>query len=172
MKRIFAIDPGPQMSAWIIFRPGEKMLFNGFGKEPNNIVENHIMEMSDDFDLVVIEKVAPYINPYARGGGMSGDIINTAIQIGRFTFCADLAKKEHVLIPRKTIVATVTGNAKGGDKEVRSALIKRFGEQGTMKNPGGTYGISCDVWQALAAATAYCDKNVIQEKPFQPAFLP
>lgn len=176
MKRILGIDPGSQFSAWIIYQPGMKPIFNGFGKEPNDEVCKRIESTKDLWEILVIEKVATYINPYAKSGGLSGDVIDTAIVIGRFQQVANYCKKESILMTRRAITTTVTGLSKCGDKEVRAALIKRFGEQGTLNNPGPCYGISSDIWSALACSAAYIDKEVIQpdkpQPPFQPGFLP
>ncbi len=40
---------------------------------------------------------------------------------------------------------------------MREALIHRFGEQGSKKAPGPTYGIASHVWAALAVAVTYSD---------------
>jgi hypothetical protein len=46
-------------------------------------------------------------------------------------------------------------------------LKDRFGEKGTKKNPGLTYGLIADMWQAFAIAVmAYDNLNLNQkEKP-------
>ena len=39
---------------------------------------------------------------------------------------------------------------KAKDSNIRQALIDRFGPVGTKKNPGWFYGVSKDVWAAIA----------------------
>ena len=58
---------------------------------------------------------------------------------------------------RKQIVMHHCNDARAKDKNIRQAMIDRFGEPGTKKNPGGTYGISKDIWSALAIAAYALD---------------
>ena len=44
------------------------------------------------------------------------------------------------------------------DSNIRQALIDRFGVVGTKKNPGWFYGVSKDVWAAIAVGVTYHDK--------------
>ena len=48
-------------------------------------------------------------------------------------------------------------SARAKDGNVRQALIDRIGAQGTKKKPGPTYGVSKDVWAALAVAVCAHD---------------
>ncbi len=43
-------------------------------------------------------------------------------------------------------------------KNIRQALIDRFGPPGKKKAPGATYGLSGDMWSALAVAVTFTDK--------------
>jgi hypothetical protein len=47
---------------------------------------------------------------------------------------------------------------KAKDANIRQALIDKIGPQGTKKDPGPTYGISKDVWSALAIAVTHTAK--------------
>lgn len=50
------------------------------------------------------------------------------------------------------------------DKNIRQALIDRYGVVGTKKNPGFFYvngtKFAKDMWQAMAVAVTYFDKYV------------
>jgi len=41
------------------------------------------------------------------------------------------------------------------DAKIRAAVIAIFGPPGTKKDPGPTYGVTGDVWQAIAVGTTY-----------------
>lgn len=62
------------------------------------------------------------------------------------------------MIPRKEVVRELTGHTKNGDKEVREALIYRFGQPGTKKAPGVLYQVSGHLWPALAVAVVLWDR--------------
>ena len=58
---------------------------------------------------------------------------------------------------RKDEKINLCGNMKAKDSNIRQALIDRFGVVGTKKNPGWFYGVSKDVWQAIAVGVTYYD---------------
>ena len=45
---------------------------------------------------------------------------------------------------------------------IRQALIDRFGDKGTRKDPGKLYGFKHDMWQALAISTYVLETNLHQ----------
>lgn len=181
MKRHLCIDPGCNESGWLIYQPGRTPMINGFGKEPNEAVLQRVKEMMPDYDILLVEELSGFI--YTPPGRqfhqttIGKEILKTAVWSGRFIQIAeDFGPKEHVLMLRRTVSANLCkGIQNPKDKDVRAALIARFGEKGTMKNPGPLYGISADVWSALALGVSFADKNVIQDtsvtKNFQPGFL-
>jgi hypothetical protein len=65
---------------------------------------------------------------------------------------------------RATVKAHLCRSAKAKDSNVRQALIDLFGGKenaiGTKKTPGPLYGISGDVWAALAVAVTWYDANM------------
>ena len=50
-------------------------------------------------------------------------------------------------------------SAQAKDANIRQALIDRFGDVGTKRNPGWFYGVSKDVWAAIAVGVTWHDKN-------------
>ena len=61
-------------------------------------------------------------------------------------------------VGRKEIVVALCGSARASDSNVRMALLDRFGGSaavGRKAAPGPLYGISRDVWSALAIAVTY-----------------
>jgi hypothetical protein len=59
------------------------------------------------------------------------------------------------------------GNTRAKDGNIRQALLDRFGPGkaiacGTKKQPGPLYGVSKDVWQALALAVTWSDQQILK----------
>ena len=143
---VFAVDPGTTESAFVRW-DGTKIL--SFGKQLNDDLA------TDDIgeDIAVIEMIASYGMPVGK------EVFETCVWIGRFMQAWGGAE----LIYRKDVKMHLCGTTKANDGNVRHALIDRLGAPGTKKNPGVTYGVSRDVWQALALAVTYYDK--LREAP-------
>lgn len=57
------------------------------------------------------------------------------------------------------VCVTICGSTRAKDANIRQAMIDLYGPPGTKKDPGGTYGITADMWSAVALATTsarYC----------------
>jgi hypothetical protein len=101
---------------------------------------------------LVIEMVASYGMPVGK------EIFETVLAIGQMV---EAWRGQHTLIYRKDVKMHLCGSMKAKDSNIRQALIDRHGEPGTKNSPGATYGISKDVWSALAVATTYHDKATV-----------
>jgi len=156
---ILAIDPGPERSAWLLFSGGRP---DRFGIEPNATLLRRLHEWHDEarlgelpfLDHVVIEKVEGF------GMAVGAEVFETVFWSGR------MAEAAHPLpvdrIGRKAIKVALCGTTKAKDPNIRAALIDRFTTPGhpaigTVKAKGPLYGISKDVWSALAVACAWVD---------------
>lgn len=146
---MIAIDPGPTESAVLAYIDGR--------------VE--AAEITDNYDLVerlrgertrpvVIEMVASY------GMSVGKDVFETVYWIGRFSEAVGGAER----IYRKDVKMNLCGSNRAKDKNIRQALIDRFGGTGgkqaavgTKSNPGPCYGIKTHLWSALAVAVTYED---------------
>ena len=90
------------------------------------------------------------------------EIFDTVRWAGRFE---EAARPTPVaLLGRKDVVGHMCGSARANDVDVRAALIDRFGGPGgkaaavgLKASPGPLYGISKDVWSALAIAITYAE---------------
>jgi len=67
---------------------------------------------------------------------------------------------------RKRVVRHLTGTMKGGDVNVRAALIDRYGgiggkeaAIGTKASPGPLHGVKADCWAALGLACTWYDHS-------------
>lgn len=156
-QQVLAIDPGPEMSAWLVYdwhgRPA------GRGYEKNEA----ILEVLDDLcpmRHLAIETVTNY------GMEVGEDIFDTLIWIGRFQERwkrHDMFKVFDVtLLKRPDIKLHLCNSARAKDKNVRQALINRFGGSkgeaiGLKATPGPLYGITGHLWSALAVAVTWAD---------------
>ncbi len=157
-KIIFAIDPGPKQSAWVNYQDGRPKAFG--------ITENMALrEWMNDPDtrktlgspdaVTVIEMIASY------GMAVGAEVFETCVWIGRFI---EASPTNHALMYRGDVKLHLCRSTRAKDSNVRQALIDRFGPgreaaMGTKKNPGPLYGISKDVWSALAVAVTYNDQQ-------------
>lgn len=148
---IFAIDPGPVKSAWCHLNADYPPLIIG-----EHIPNAELLKMLGDTSVdhyYAIEMVASY------GMSVGKSVFETCVWIGRFyQALASRMDAEPTLIYRKDVKMNLCGQMKATDSNIRTALIDRFGAPGTKKFPGPTYGISGDVWSALAVAVTAGDK--------------
>ena len=138
MKTIFAIDSGPEHSAFVIYKGGE-ILDSGY--VPN--AEMRQILIGREYDVCALEMIASY------GMAVGKSVFETCVWIGRF---AEVARVDVELIFRKEIKLFLCGTMRAKDANVRQALLDLIGPQGTKKTPGPTYGIKSHTWAALAVA--------------------
>lgn len=93
---------------------------------------------------VVIEQIRSY------GMAVGATTFDTVHWSGRFHQAALFEGCDVELIPRREVIKAVLGG-KGGDKEVRQAVIELFGEQ--------TKGMRYDIWQAMGLAVCWLRQN-------------
>jgi len=155
---ILAIDPGSEDSAYVVYdleaaRPVEfqkvrngELLSRVRGAPTSATRWQHITH-------VAIEMIASYGMPVGR------EVFETCVMIGRFIEAWPI---EHTLVYRRDVKLHLCGQARAKDPNVRQALIDRFGPGkdkaiGTKKQPGPLYGVTSDVWAALAVAVTFAD---------------
>lgn len=154
--RILAIDPGNIESGYaIIEMPDFKLL--EFGK-----VDNHTllkMKFKYGIDEIVIERVA------SMGMAVGQSVFETCEWVGRFT---QLLESNGVIahyIYRRDEKMAICGSMKAKDSNIRTALIDRYARfdfkngKGTKNNQDTFYGVSKDVWQAIAVGVTYWEVN-------------
>ena len=142
---IIGIDPGNTHSAFVMIR-GNKILDKGYWPNDAFLLNLPWPLNDDDTDgRIVCEMIASYGMPVGK------TVFETCVFIGRLL--------ENIMgrvdrVTRIQVKSTLCHSSKAKDANVRQALIDIYGAPGTKKNPGGTYGISGDMWAALAVATA------------------
>lgn len=151
---ILAIDPGPTHSAWLELVGGTP---GDFSIDSNGEIVA-MLTYGAQYDALAIEMVESFGMPVGRS------VFETVFWTGRF-WQAYFGRGDAHRIYRKAVKLHLCGSARAKDPNVRQALIDRFGgtrEQaiGRKAHPGPLYGISKDVWSALAVAVTYYDQHV------------
>ena len=151
---ILAIDPGPEQSAYVLYCDHA---IEDAAKVPNADLLAKLHDRAGSFefaDVCVIEMIASYGMPVGR------EVFETCVWIGRFAEawgCLPPAE----LITRGAVKMHLCGSMRAKDSNIRTALLDMFGGKnaiGTKKLPGLLYGLSGDMWSALAVAVTYADR--------------
>lgn len=154
MSSVLAIDPGPKFSAWIVMRDGALVRFD---KMDNQTLIEQFGEFSaflNDVDHLAIEMVESF------GMAVGAEVFETVFWVGRFVEAAGIP---FTRVYRKEVKMHLCHSMRAKDGNIRQAIIDRYGGEsaiGRKKNPGPLYGVSGDVWSALAVALTWSDKNV------------
>lgn len=145
MTSVFAIDPGPEVSSWVIW--------DGEVVHSGTISNEMVLTFASitDVDRVVLEMVASY------GMAVGKEVFETVFWIGRFFERYAELNPERMF--RREVKSHLCGSQKAKDSNIRQALIDRFGPPGTKKCPGVTYGLKGGEWQAFALAVTWMDRH-------------
>lgn len=146
---ILAIDPGPKESAFVML--GDNLKPCQFDKGDNYKMLKIVKSYSNEniCDHFAMEMVASY------GMAVGKEVFETCVWIGRFWEVSQAPYKQYIY--RKDEKMNLCHNMRAKDTNIRQALIDRFGVVGTKKNPGWFYGVSKDVWAAIAVGVTYHD---------------
>lgn len=146
-KLLTAIDPGPTMSAYMILFEGRP---NEFGKVQNEQMLE-LVRLRPQTGPIVCEQIRSY------GMAVGAEVFETVRWSGRFEQIAIDRGTPWKYVPRIDVKMHLCHSAKAKDANIRQALVDRFGGKGTKKAPGALYGVSADVWAALALAVTVWD---------------
>lgn len=165
---ILSIDPGNEYSAYSLL--DENLRPIEFGKVKNYELLSIIEDMCNAYEVSSIDSAykttlprfdhfaIEMIGHYGTGMPAGKTVFDTCVWIGRFTeLYYHHTGKEPTYIMRKDEKINLCGNMKAKDGNIRQALIDRFGPVGTKKNPGWFYGVSKDVWSAIAVGVTFHD---------------
>jgi hypothetical protein len=147
---ILAIDAGSTESAFLVLT-GESI--GRFGKLPNEEFLLVLAQILPEVDVVACEF------PWPRGQATSYEEFLMVEWVGRFRQVIDEAGVKFEKIFRVREKVCVCGSPTAKDANIRTALLDIFGPQGSKKNPGPTFGISADVWSALAVAYTFREEG-------------
>lgn len=156
-QMIFAIDPGDVASAYAIIEMPDFKLHDR-GKVNNyellETLEKYQWVMPDIFAIEMID---------SYGMTVGKTVFETCVWIGRFIQA--IKHKKHTFVYRKEEKLCLCGSLKAKDSNIRQALIDRYAKhdfkngKGTKKNPDTFYGVSKDVWQAIAVGVTCHERN-------------
>lgn len=146
---ILAIDPGSEYSAIVVWN-GKEIKYSAIHENTYFLNNLHSIEA----DILVIEKIECYGMPVGK------EVFETVFWCGRF--CERWGKTFYQL-PRREVKLYLCNSPRAKDSNIRQVLIDRFGSPGTKKNPGITYGLKKDLWQAFALAVTFWDLKLKRE---------
>lgn len=148
---ILSIDPGCFESAYAVLNESDLSIIE-HGKVKNETLLLFITYLNSKVNHIVIEMVASY------GMAVGAEVFETVFWIGRFWQEAEKHKHCKLLkLYRKEEKMNLCNSMKANDSNIRQALIDRFGVVGTKKNKGWFYGVSKDIWAAVAVGVTYSD---------------
>jgi hypothetical protein len=149
---ILAIDPGPEQSAYVELSGTS---IRDFGKMDNAELLRKLDRASWVGDHVAIEMIASYGMP------VGAEVFETCVWIGRFMQAC--GNTPITRIPRLQVKNNLCHSSRANDANIRQALIDRFGGKeraiGKKAAPGPLFGVSGDVWAALAVGLTWMDQN-------------
>lgn len=149
IELILAIDPGTRESAFVLMDDNYKIY--EYGKTDNTRILQIVKNKK--YDLAVIEMVECY------GQIVGREVFDTVFFAGRIAE----ASPDFWLLPRRSVKMNLCNSPRAKDANVRRALIDRFAKhdyktgKGTVKEPDVFYGVTADVWQAIALGVTYFD---------------
>lgn len=163
MGVILAIDPGNTQSGYVIVEHD--------GEEIRRVLEVGKVDNPDIFGLICTNITPDGVDVAIEmvecmGMPVGQEVFDTCFWIGRFWELATTRRHIRNLrkIFRREEKLYLCGCLSAKDKNIRQALIDRYGIVGTKANPGFFYvnGVKFakDMWAAMAVAVTYFDKFI------------
>lgn len=154
---IIAIDPGPVKSAFVVLNPRRRNgLITARGFVPNGDLVVALRDGMIDEQVFVPKKFPLAVEMIASFGmAVGAEVFETVYWIGRFVEAWSPGKAERV--KRMEVKMHLCQNSRAKDANIRQALIDKLGPVGKPKEPGPCYGLSGDLWSALAVGITYLE---------------
>lgn len=154
--KVLAIDPGNIESAYVLYEDNKPTKYDYV---PNEMLAHMLEEL--EADHMAIEMIASYGMPVGK------TVFETCVWIGRFIQIWEELGRTHSKIYRMDVKMHLCHSMRAKDANIRQALLDRFEptgggktpQLGTKSQPGPLYGVSGDMWAALAVAVTYADKE-------------
>lgn len=150
--RILSLDVGTTESAYALMDHSLENPLISFGKFTNGQIAAYIKTYF--FDVMAYEEFASYGMPVG---------VSTMKSIWWNGYYCRMCEEENTPykpVLRKDVKMHLCGTMKAKDCNIRQAVIDRYGEPGKKANPGILYGVSKDVWSAIAINVTYYEKEV------------
>lgn len=150
-KTIIGIDPANVQSALCVF-DGERIFEHGVIN--NDTFFDTVLSLQErDNAHVFIEDIQ------SMGMAVGASVFNTCKYIGRLQLLCEQNNIPYEMVKRTDIKLHHCNTTRAKDKNIRAALIERFGGKGTKANKGFFYGVSgSDEWSAAAISIYGSDK--------------
>ena len=146
---IFAIDPGPETSGWVVFDRGT-VVGKGIDANPNVMSAARQVWGERDPPMLAIEMIASY------GMAVGAEVFETCVWIGRFLEAHERACGQCHRVFRLEVKRALCNDSRANDANIRKAILDRFGGGGAAigkrSAPGPLYGVTGHMWAALAVA--------------------
>ncbi len=154
MSRILAIDPGTEKSGFVVWDRG---VIEASEVSNEEMLARIITNDFGGLDICALEMVQSY------GMSVGRETFETVFWTGRM-FERAQRNCTAIRIYRKDVKIHLCGTMRAKDKNIRQALLDKYGPVGTSKNKGPLHGISGHLWSALAIAS-YVDNTTPTEVP-------
>lgn len=144
---VLAVDPGPTESAVVLW-DGDRV--QAAQILPNQDALGNIRGPWPPGTILAIEMVSSYGMP------VGAEVFETVFWIGRFFEAWQSAvpmRGEPQRITRHHIKLHHCQSSRAKDANIRQSLVDKYGEPGTKKEQGKTYGLKSHLWSAFAVAT-------------------
>lgn len=168
MAKILAIDPGTSESAYVVYDTylttltdqREKRNMRDFGIYSNEYMLSIVQTVS--VDCLAIEMIASY------GMAVGKTVFETCVWIGRMAQqFRTTQKKPFHFVYRTDVKMHLCNSTRAKDSNIRQAILDLYPETGggktpqvgTKAQPGPLYGVSKDVWSALAVAITFAETH-------------
>lgn len=145
---ILGIDPGTEESGWMVYQSLPRRIID-MAIEPNPALLYRIRHgQFNQVDYCVLEKVQCYGMPVGE------DVFQTVFMCGRFVEALSSKGVKCKRMARRQVKLYLCDDMRAKDKNIRQALIDRFGGParaiGRKAAPGPLHGVSKHLWAALA----------------------
>lgn len=154
---IFAIDPGPDKSACVLWnQESDRVLFAQEIQSAN--VSALILEKRDESLNSKTGFIVACEHLQCFGMAVGRETFEAAYWIGEIRHCCFINGIRFHRIYRSDEKMHLCQSMRAKDKNIRQALIDQYGQVGTKKNKGPLFGIANDLWSALAVAVTCADE--------------
>lgn len=161
---VFGVDPGTTQSAVVVVDAGTGIITQHLTDENENVLNFLIDQWAISSILAAQPKVLVVEQIEAMGMLVGNEVHETTWWAGRFYQAWHGIGRAHRMT-RRTVKLHLCGTMRAKDKNIRQALIDRYGASsavsiGTKKNPGPLYGIHAHEFAALAVARTFIDTKI------------
>jgi len=145
---IIAIDPGSEVSAYVVFDTQTKLPIDADILPNNDLLNMLIYQPEYQPTAMFVEMIASYGMP------VGATVFDTCVWIGRFI---QAWQGPYRKVFRKDVKMYLCGATRAKDANIRQALMDMYGGSreaaiGKKKSPGPLYGFKADMWAALGVA--------------------